>query len=222
MSNTNPNSPETPETEEGAQQNSENLETVSPEELEAATVEAMSEAQAINDAPEEETQSLEQQQAAEIADLKEKLLRAMAETENMRRRSQKEKEDALNYGVTKFARDMLNISDNLRRAIDAVSDEDRENETVKTLLTGVEMTESELLSTFGKHKIQLIEAEGQKFDPNLHQAMFEIENPDVEPGIILQVVQPGYVVADRLLRPALVGVAKGGQKKQDVHIDQNV
>ncbi len=117
---------------------------------------------------------------------------------------------------------MLNISDNLRCAIDAVSDEDRENETVKTLLTGAEMTESELLSTFGKHKFQLIEAERQKFDPNLHQAMFEIENPDVEPGIILQVVQPGYVVADRLLRPALVGVAKGGQKKQDLHIDQNV
>ncbi|WP_084264650.1 nucleotide exchange factor GrpE [Sneathiella glossodoripedis] len=221
MSNTNPNSQETPENEQGVEQGSENLETVSQEELDAATADAIAEAQETQ-APQEDVLSVEEQQAAEIADLKEKLLRAMAETENMRRRSQKDKEDALNYGVTKFARDMLTISDNLRRAIDAVSEEDRENETVKTLLTGVEMTESELLSTFSKHKIQLIEAEGKKFDPNLHQAMFEIENPDVEPGTVLQVVQPGYVIADRLLRPALVGVSKGGQKKEEAHVDQKV
>ena len=220
MSNTNPNSPENPESEKGVDQNTENLENVSAEELEAATLDALSEADAVSTDAEE--LSLEEQQNAEIAGLKEKLLRAMAETENMRRRSQKDKEDALNYGVTKFARDMLNISDNLRRAIDAVAEEDRENETVKTLLAGVELTENELLSTFSKHKIQVVEAEGKKFDPNMHQAMFEIENPDVEPGTILQVMQPGYIISDRLLRPALVGVSKGGQKKETVHIDQNV
>ena len=115
---------------------------------------------------------------------------------------------------------MLSVSDNLRRALDSVPEEAREDETVKNLLTGVEMTESELLSTFGKHKIELVEAEGVKFNPNFHQAMFEIENPDVEPGTIVQVVQSGYMIAGRLLRPALVGVAKGGQKKSDVKVDQ--
>lgn len=219
MSNKSPNSPENPEVNEGLDQGTENLKNISAEALEAATLDVLSEAETT--ATGEDVLSLEEQQGAEIAELKEKLLRAMAETENIRRRSQKDKEDALNYSVTKFARDMLNISDNLRRAISAVADEDRENEAVKTVLTGVEMTESELLSTLSKHKVQAIEAEGKKFDPNLHQAMFEIENPDVEPGTILQVMQPGYVISGRLLRPALVGVAKGGQKKETVHIDQN-
>ncbi|MCG8491312.1 MAG: nucleotide exchange factor GrpE, partial [Sneathiellales bacterium] len=122
--------------------------------------------------------------------------------------------------VTKFARDMLSVADNMRRALDSVPEDVRENEAVKNILVGVEMTESELISTFGKHKIEVIKAEGEKFDPNFHQAMFEIENPDVEPGTVLQVVQTGYVISGRLLRPALVGVSKGGQKKPDVKIDQ--
>ncbi len=220
MSNTNPNSPENPDKNAGSDPTENDTTDMDQQNLDEAIIEAMENADQI---PAEDAElSLEEKQAAEIADLKEKLLRAMAETENMRRRSQKDKEDALNYGATKFARDVLSISDNLRRAIESVKDEDKENETVKTLLTGVEMTESELLSTLSKHKVQVIEAEGKKFDPNLHQAMFEIENPDVEPGTILQVMQAGYVIADRLLRPSLVGVAKGGQKKNDVHIDQSV
>ncbi|WP_169566970.1 nucleotide exchange factor GrpE [Sneathiella limimaris] len=210
MSNTNPNSPEDLDPKQ-ASENTENL--ASGEEEQAATEEGAEQAFG---------NSVEEQQAAEIADLKEKLLRAMAETENMRRRSQKDKEDAMNYGITKFARDILTISDNLRRAIESVGEEDRENETVKSLLAGVEMTETELQNTLAKHKVQVIEAEGQKFDPNLHQAMFEIENPEVEPGTILQVMQAGYVIADRLLRPSLVGVAKGGQKKENVQVDQSV
>ena len=145
----------------------------------------------------------------------------MAETENMRRRTEKEKEDAHNYAVTKFARDILSVSDNLRRALDNIPADAKENEAVKTLVTGVEMTESELVSTFAKHKIEVIEAEGKKFDPNFHQAMFEIENPNVEPGTVLQVMQAGYIISGRLLRPSLVGVAKGGQKKAEVHVDQS-
>lgn len=161
-----------------------------------------------------------EEQAAEIAELKDKVLRAMAEVENMRRRASREKEDALNYAVTKFARDMLAVSDNLRRAIDSIPAQAREQEDVKHVLAGIELTESELLNTFEKHKIKKIDAEGQKFDPNQHQAMFEVENPAVEPGTVLQVVQTGYAIADRLLRPAMVGVAKGGQKKADVKVDQ--
>ncbi|USG61143.1 nucleotide exchange factor GrpE [Sneathiella marina] len=164
--------------------------------------------------------SLVEEQAAEIAELKDKILRAMAEVENMRRRASREKEDAHNYAVTKFARDMLAVSDNLRRAIDSIPAQAREQEDVKHVLAGIELTESELLNTFEKHKIKKIEAEGQKFDPNQHQAMFEVENPAVEPGTVLQVVQTGYAIADRLLRPAMVGVAKGGQKKADVKVDQ--
>ncbi len=161
-----------------------------------------------------------EEQEAEIAGLKDKLLRAMAEVENMRRRAEKEKEDAHNYAITKFARDVLAVSDNLQRAIQSIPAEAREKEDVKAVVTGVEMTESELLNTLEKHKITKINPEGKKFDPNLHQAMFEVENPNVEPGTVLQVVQNGYLIADRLLRPAMVGVAKGGQKKSDVSVDE--
>jgi molecular chaperone GrpE len=217
MSEANPNSPKDPEMEEGMTQNSEALDGAEQAEIDAAAMEALSEAEAGSI---EEVLSVEEMQVAEIASLKEKLLRAMAETENMRRRSEKEKEDAHNYAVTKFARDMLSVSDNLRRALDSIPQELREDENVKSVLTGVEMTDSELLGALGKHKIEVIDAAGKKFDPNLHQAMFEIENLEVEPGTVLQVVQAGYVIAGRLLRPAMVGIAKGGQKKSDVKIDQ--
>tara|TARA_R100000005_G_scaffold96432_1_gene83285 strand:- start:20 stop:646 length:627 start_codon:yes stop_codon:yes gene_type:complete len=159
---------------------------------------------------------------AEIADLKDKLLRAMAEVENMRRRAEREKQDAHNYAVTKFARDVLSVADNLRRAIDSVPEAARESGDVKNILTGVELTESELLNTMEKHQIRKIDPKGEKFDPNMHQAMFEIEDPSVEPGTVLQVVQAGYSIADRLLRPAMVGVAKGGQKRSETRIDEKV
>ncbi|GLQ05268.1 nucleotide exchange factor GrpE [Sneathiella chinensis] len=196
-----------------------NREELNQEDLDAGAAEALSEAEKTNGGDAAE-QSAENAQAEEIASLKEKLLRAMAEVENTRRRAEKDKEDAHNYAVTKFARDMLEVSDNLRRALDSIPAEAREDEAVKNLTTGVEMTESGLLNVFKKHKVERIDAEGKKFDPHLHQAMFEIENPDVEPGTVLQVVQSGYVIADRLLRPAMVGVAKGGQKKKAVHVDE--
>ncbi len=216
MSDSNPKSQDNNEMPEEAQHDAEATEATEQAALDEATLDILSDG-AIQ---EPKLMSVEDEQAAEIASLKEKLLRSMAETENMRRRSEKEKEDAHNYAITKFARDVLSISDNLRRALDSIPEESREDEAVKTLLTGVEMTEAELISTFGKHKIEPVEAEGKKFDPNFHQAMFEIENPDVEPGTVLQVVQSGYVIAGRLLRPALVGVSKGGQKKSDVKVDQ--
>jgi len=217
MNDTNPNSPEDPEMEEGMENSTPEAEPLELEDIDAATMDALSEAEAATD---EVELTVEDQLIEEIADLKEKLLRAMAETQNIRRRAEKEKEDAHNYAVTKFARDMLSVSDNLRRAVDSVPNEDREIEAIKTFLTGVEMTESELLSTMTKHKIEVIAAEGAKFDPNFHQAMFEIENLDVEPGTILQVVQAGYVIAGRLLRPSLVGIAKGGKKASSIHIDE--
>ena len=147
----------------------------------------------------------------EIANLKDRLLRANAETENVRRRLEREKADAAQYGATSFARDMLSVADNLRRAVDAIPAAVREDATVATIITGVEMTEKELGSIFQRHGITRIEAIGQPLDPNRHQAMMEVEAAEgQEPGTIVQELQAGYVIKDRLLRPALVGVAKKG------------
>lgn len=156
-----------------------------------------------------EEQPAEDTRDAEIAELKDRLLRAAAETENVRRRLEREKQDATAYAVTGFARDLLGVVDNLRRALDAIPDEARENdEAVKTIVTGVEMTERELVNTLQRHGVTRIEAAGQKLDPNRHQAMIEVEH-EAEPGTIVQELQAGYMLKDRLLRPALVSVAKG-------------
>lgn len=156
-----------------------------------------------------EDQPYEDTRDAEIAELKDRLLRAAAETENVRRRLEREKQDATAYAVTGFARDLLGVVDNLRRALDAIPAEARENdEAVKTIVTGVEMTERELLNTLQRHGVTRIETQGQKLDPNRHQAMLEVENADAEPGTIVHELQAGYVIKDRLLRPALVSVAK--------------
>jgi len=144
---------------------------------------------------------------AEVSKLKDQLLRALAEQENIRRRAQREREDAVKYAAQKFATDLLSAADNMRRALDsapAVQDE-----FTKTLLSGVAATERELLSAFEKHGIRRIDPAGEKFDHNLHQAMFEIENTGQPAGTIVQVLAPGYVLQDRLLRAAMVGVAKG-------------
>lgn len=156
-----------------------------------------------------EEQPAEDNRDAEIAELKDRLLRAAAETENVRRRLEREKQDATAYAVTGFARDLLGVVDNLRRALDAIPAEARENdEAVKTIVTGVEMTERELVNTLQRHGVTRIEAAGQKLDPNRHQAMIEVEH-EAEPGTIVQELQAGYMLKDRLLRPALVSVAKG-------------
>ena len=128
--------------------------------------------------------------------------------ENLRTRSRREQEDALKYATTNFARDLLNVSDNLRRALDSVPEgADEDGEGLKNLRAGVEMTERELLSVFERHGIEQIIPMGEKFDHNAHQAMFKVPSPDKEPGTIVQVVQTGYKLRDRLLRPAMVGIA---------------
>lgn len=147
---------------------------------------------------------------AEAAALKDQLLRALADTENLRRRAQREKEDAAKFGITAFARDLLPVADNLRRALDAVAPEALANdEALKSLVVGVEMTERQLMDGFGKHGLKRIDAMGEKFDSNLHQAMFEVPGTDKPAGTVVQVLQPGYLLNERLIRPAMVGVAKG-------------
>ncbi|HLP67372.1 MAG TPA: nucleotide exchange factor GrpE [Rhizobium sp.] len=153
---------------------------------------------------------------AENAELRDRFLRLAAEMDNLRRRTERDVKDAKAYAVTGFARDMLAVSDNLRRALDAVSEEARASADagLSALIEGVEMTERGMLSTLERHGVRKIEPQGQKFDPNFHQAMFEIPNPDVANNTVVQVVQAGFTIGDRVLRPAMVGVAKGGQKTE--------
>jgi molecular chaperone GrpE len=150
----------------------------------------------------------------EVSELKDKHLRVLAEMENLRKRTEREIVDGRLYGITGFARDVVGIADNMRRALDAVDAETREKADagVKALLDGVELTERELQKMLEKHGIKKFEPLGEKFDPNLHQAMFEVPDPAVPPGRVAQVVQAGYKIGERILRPALVGVSKGGPK----------
>jgi molecular chaperone GrpE len=149
---------------------------------------------------------------AELADVKDRLLRALAEAENVRRRTQREREDALKYAVSGFARDLLSAADNLRRALDSLPEAEAKDERTKSLLDGVAATERELLSVFERHGLRRIDPKGERFDHNYHQAVFEVENSAAPPGTVVEVLQPGYVLHDRLLRPAMVGVAKEGPK----------
>jgi molecular chaperone GrpE len=151
---------------------------------------------------------------AEKTELRDKLLRTLADMENLRRRTEREVADARAYAVTNFARDMLTVSDNVRRAIESVPDEARSaaEGAFKGLIEGIELTERDLLKTLERHGVRKLDPQGQRFDPHLHQAMFEVPNPDVPAGTVAQVVQSGYVIGERVLRPALVGVAKGGPK----------
>src|SRR3954447_7844872 len=152
--------------------------------------------------------------AKEAADMKDRLLRTLAEMENLRRRTEREVADARAYGITNFARDILAVADNMERAMKALDDEIRTKADagVKALLDGVELTERELIKVMEKYGVKKLEPQGQKFDPNLHQAMFELPDPSVPAGTVVQVMQPGYTIGERVLRPAMVGVSKGGPK----------
>lgn len=152
--------------------------------------------------------------AKEAADARDKMLRTLAEMENLRRQTQREISNAKTYGISSFAREVLDIADNLQRALDAVPAEAREaaDAGLKALIEGVELTERSLHNTLEKNGVQKIDPLGQKFDPNLQQAMFEVPDPSVPAGTVVQVVQAGYMIGERILRPALVGVAKGGPK----------
>jgi molecular chaperone GrpE len=152
--------------------------------------------------------------AKEAADLKDRLLRTLAEMENLRRRTEREVADSRVYAVTNFARDILAVADNMERAMKALDDEirDKADAGVKALLDGVELTERELLKVLEKHGVKKFEPLGEKFDPNLHQAMLELPDPSRPAGSVAQVIQPGYMIGERVLRPALVAVARGGPK----------
>jgi molecular chaperone GrpE len=147
---------------------------------------------------------------AELADSKDRLLRALAETENVRRRLQRERDDAQKYAVGTFARDLLSVVDNLHRALEAMPEAEVTDPRTRGLRDGVAATERELLAAFERHGLKRIDPKGQRFDHNFHQAIFEVERTDVPAGIVVEVLQPGYLLHDRLLRPAMVGVAKGG------------
>ena len=151
---------------------------------------------------------------AQVGDLKDQLLRTLADMENLRRRTEREIADTRSYAVSSFARDILSVGDNLSRALAALPAEAREGAgaAVTALLDGVEMTERELLNAMEKHGVRKVDPAGEKFDPNFHQAMFEVPNPEVPNGTVVQVVQAGYKIGDRVLRPALVGVGRGGPK----------
>jgi molecular chaperone GrpE len=151
---------------------------------------------------------------AENAELKDRALRALAETENMRRRSEKEASDARAYAVTAFARDMLSVVDNLERALGSLTEAQRAtaDAALKGLIEGVELTARDLTSVLGRHGVKRLDPKGEKFDPNFHQAMFEAPNDTVPSGQVSEVVQSGWKISERVLRPALVGVSKGPAK----------
>jgi molecular chaperone GrpE len=146
----------------------------------------------------------------EVAAAKDRMLRLAAEMDNLRKRTEREKAEATLYAASNFARDLLAVADSLSRALAAVPPEERDviDDVMKKFLDGIELTERELLSVFQRHNIRKIETVGEKFDPNFHQAMFEVPTAEKPPGIVMQEVQSGYAVGERCLRPALVGISK--------------
>ncbi|WP_273787507.1 nucleotide exchange factor GrpE [Bartonella grahamii] len=156
----------------------------------------------------------------ENKELKDQLLRLVADMENLRRRTMRDVADAKAYSIANFARDMLSVSDNLNRALEAIPEGAKESDAgLKSLAEGVEMTERAMMAALERHGVQKIHPEGQKFDPHFHQAMFEIPNADVPDNTVQQVVQAGYIIGERVLRPAIVGVAKGGAKEASGEAD---
>lgn len=164
--------------------------------------------------PETETPEADPVEALSIenAELRDKLLRTAAELENLRKRSEREIADTRSYAIAGFARDMLSATDSIARALMVLPTDAREaaDGTTKSLIEGIEMTQREMERLLAKHGVKPIEAEGQKFDPHKHQAMFEVPDPTKPEGTVVQVVQAGFAIGDRVLRPAMVGVAKGG------------
>ena len=164
-----------------------------------------------SDTNEDDIQKLKE----EIESLKDQRLRAVAELENFRKRAEKDQSDALKYGIANFAKEIINIGDNIERAKSSISEEVRSNESIKSVVDGLDLIAQSTMATFEKIGIKKIESINQKFDHNLHQAMMEIEKNDCEPGTIVQELIPGYTLHDRLLRPAMVGVSKKSQENQE-------
>jgi molecular chaperone GrpE len=173
-----------------------------------------SEPNAPSTAPEPDGFAVIEKLNAENAELKDRVLRALADVENMRRRSEREAADARTYAVTSFARDLLSVADNLARALENLPAEVRATAEgpMKTLVEGVELTARELQSVLGRHGVKKVEPQGEKFDPNFHEAIFEAPDETLPAGTVTQVVQSGWKIGERVLRPAMVGVSKGGPK----------
>ncbi|WP_376709399.1 nucleotide exchange factor GrpE [Pseudochrobactrum lubricantis] len=181
--------------------------------LKARKDEAVAEAAEDDAAAEDAINPLAELQVENNA-LKDQMLRLAADMENLRKRTAREMQDAKAYAVTNFARDMLSVSDNLRRALDAIpTDALAEDTGLKALAEGVEMTERAMINALGRHGVTQLSPEGQKFDPNFHQAIFEVPNAEVPNNTVVQVMQTGYAIGDRVLRPAMVGVSRGGPKE---------
>ena len=174
-----------------------------------------------NDAIEtDEPENREEELELKISELKDQLLRAVADSENIRKRSEREKEQTRKFGIANFAKDLLSIADNLGRALDAAPrNEDIKDDAIKNFVIGIQMTEQELQKAFDNNNIRKIDPIGEKFDYNFHQAMFEVEETDQEPGVVVQVLQPGYAIDDRILRPAMVGVSKAKDDKKRAGVD---
>ena len=163
----------------------------------------------------EDLQSEEDKLKEEVSKLKEEKIRVLAEMENLRKRLDREKIDSIKYGSANFARDLLSPGDNLERALSVINKEEEHSDSIKNLIKGLLMVKKEFTSTLEKNGITKIDSVDKKFDPNLHQAMMEVENDDLDEGIVVQEIQSGYMMHDRLLRPAMVGVSKKSQQKPD-------
>ena len=198
--------------------NEENNNKVEEQDLETPTSETKEQAPE----QEQETEEVETSEDIiaklneEISNLKDQRLRAIAELENFRKRAEKDQSDALKYGVSNFAKEIINISDNIERAQSSIPEEAKNNETIKPVIEGIDLIAQSVVTTFEKIGIKKIESLNEKFDHNLHQAMMEIEKDDLEPGTIVQELIPGYTLHDRLLRPAMVGVSKKPKKNDDI------
>ncbi len=189
--------------------------------VEEAPEVAAEESEVETEAPETEEVEEERDLEAEIAELNDKLLRSLAEIENLRRRGRKEREDTAKYAVAGFARDLLSVADNLGRALTALPEGEEPDENgLAGFIEGVKLTERELAGVFERHGIEKIEPMGEKFDPNLHEAMFEIPSGDAAPGTVVQIVEVGYVLKERLLRAAKVGIARAlPDAEKGEHVD---
>jgi len=177
--------------------------------------------EAKTDAPEAQAADPVAEAKREAAEFKDKLLRTLAEMENLRRRTEREVTDARVYGIASFARDVLAVADNMHRALEAIGPELREqgDAKVKVLIEGVELTERELLKSLEKNGVRKFSPQGEKFDPNVHQAVYEVPDADVPPGHVAQVIQAGYMIGDRVLRPAMVAVAKAAKSGKPANDD---
>ncbi len=198
---------------------SENLEDINEENINEKNTEAKEEKEEFREEDAEETE--EEKLKNEIKTLKEEKIRLLAEMENLRKRFDREKIDSIKFGSINFARDILSPGDNLERALSAINKEEDHPESIKNLIEGLLMVKKELSSALEKNGITKIDTLNKKFDPNLHQAMMEVENNELDEGVVVQEIQTGYMMYDRLLRPAMVGVSKKTKQESEAAIDQD-